>query len=66
LVDACDSILEWRNFQQQTKLDSFFVNIGFKSVQKIQDKSIRCGMEQGIAHQKGKMQKIKQKKKNQI
>ena len=42
LVDACDSILEWRNFQQQTKLDSFFVNIGFKSVQKITKSYLRA------------------------
>jgi len=42
LVDACDSILEWRNFQQQTKLDSFFINIGFKSVQKITKSYLRA------------------------
>lgn len=41
LVDACDSILEWRNFQQQTKLDSFLIDIGVKSIQKITKSYLR-------------------------
>ena len=41
LVDACDSILEWRNFQIQTKIDSFFINLGIKNVQKITKSYLR-------------------------
>jgi len=41
LVDACDSILEWRNFQIQTKTDSFFINLGIKNVQKITKSYLR-------------------------
>ena len=41
LVDACDSILEWRNFQRQTKIDSFFIGLGLKNIQKITKSYLR-------------------------
>ena len=42
LVDACDSILEWRNFQNQTKLDSFLLKLGVKKEQKITKSYLRA------------------------
>ena len=42
LVDACDSILEWRNFQNQTKLDSFLLKLGIKKEQKITKSYLRA------------------------
>jgi len=41
LVDACDSILENRNFQNLTKTDSFFINIGIITPQIIDNKFLR-------------------------
>jgi two-component sensor histidine kinase len=41
LVDACDSILENRNFQIYTKIDSFFLNIGLFKAQKFTPKFLR-------------------------
>jgi len=41
LVDACDSILENRNFQIYTKVDSFFLNIGLFKAQEITPKFLR-------------------------
>ena len=41
LVDACDSILENRNFQIYTKVDSFFLNIGLFKAQKFTPKFLR-------------------------
>ena len=41
LVDACDSILENRNFQIYTKVDSFFLNIGLFKTQEITPKFLR-------------------------
>lgn len=41
LVDACDSILESRNFQIYTKVDSFFLNIGLFKAQKFTPKFLR-------------------------
>jgi len=45
LVDACDSILEWRNFDHKTKLDSFFIRIGLNSEQKITKSYLRKELE---------------------
>ena len=45
LVDACDSILEWRNFDHKTKLDSFFIKIGLKSERKITKPYLRKELE---------------------
>ena len=41
LVDACDSILENRNFQNFTKTDSFFINLGIITPQIIDNKFLR-------------------------
>jgi signal transduction histidine kinase len=41
LVDACDSILENRNFQNFTKSDSFFINLGIITTQIIDNKFLR-------------------------
>ena len=41
LVDACDSILENRNFQNCTKSDSFFINLGLITPQIIDNKFLR-------------------------
>ncbi len=41
LVDACDSILENRNFQNFTKTDSFFINLGIITPQIINNKFLR-------------------------
>jgi len=41
LVDACDSILENRNFQNFTKSDSFLINLGFITPQIIDNKFLR-------------------------
>ena len=41
LVDACDSILENRNFQNLTKTDSFFINLGIITPQIIDNKFLR-------------------------
>jgi len=41
LVDACDSILENRNFQNFTKSDSFFINLGLITPQIIDNKFLR-------------------------
>lgn len=41
LVDACDSILENRNFQNFTKSDSFFINLGIITPQIIDNKFLR-------------------------
>jgi signal transduction histidine kinase len=41
LVDACDSILENRNFQNFTKSDSFFINLGVITPQIIDNKFLR-------------------------
>ena len=41
LVDACDSILENRNFQNVTKTDSFFINLGIITPQIIDNKFLR-------------------------
>lgn len=42
LVDACDSILENRNFQNFTKIDSFFINLGIIKPQIIDNKFLRA------------------------
>lgn len=42
LVDACDSILENRNFQNFTKTDSFFINLGIITPQIIDNKFLRA------------------------
>ena len=41
LVDDCDSILENRNFQNFTKSDSFFINLGLITPQIIDNKFLR-------------------------
>ena len=41
LIDACDSILENRNFQQFSKLDSLFFSMGIRSPQLIDNKFLR-------------------------
>ena len=41
LVDACDSILENRNFQNFSKLDSLFFSLGIKPPQKVDNKFLR-------------------------
>jgi two-component sensor histidine kinase len=41
LIDASDSILEHRNFQQFSKLDSLFISLGITSPQKINNKFLR-------------------------
>jgi hypothetical protein len=41
LVDACDSILENRNFQNFSKLDSLFLNLRMRSPQKIDNTFLR-------------------------
>ena len=41
LVDDCDSILENRNFQNFTKTDSFFINLGIITPQIIDNKFLR-------------------------
>ena len=41
LVDACDSILENRNFQNFTNTDSFFINLGVITPQIIDNKFLR-------------------------
>ena len=41
LVDDCDSILENRNFQNVTKTDSFFINLGIITPQIIDNKFLR-------------------------
>ena len=45
LVDACDSILEWRNFDHKTKLDSFFIRIGLNNERKITKSYLRKELE---------------------
>ena len=42
LVDACDSILENRNFQNFSKLDSLFFGLGIRSPQKVDNKFLRA------------------------
>ena len=41
LVDACDSILEYRNFTHESKLDSILINLGFKKRKTITKKRLR-------------------------
>jgi len=41
LVDACDSILENRNFQNFSKLDSLFLRLGVMSPQRVDNKFLR-------------------------
>ena len=41
LVDACDSILENRNFQNFSKLDSLFLRLGVISPQRVDNKFLR-------------------------
>ena len=45
LVDACDSILEWRNFDQKTKIDSFLISIGLTAERKITKSYLRKELE---------------------
>ena len=45
LVDACDSILENRNFQNFSKLDSLFLNLRIRSLHKIDNKFLRNELE---------------------
>ena len=41
LVDACDSILEYRNFENETKINSFLRRIGVKNQKKITNSYLR-------------------------
>jgi len=41
LVDACDSILENRNFQNFSKLDNFFLKLGIISSQRVDNQFLR-------------------------
>jgi len=41
LVDACDTILENRNFQNFSKLDSLFLNLGIRSPQRADNTFLR-------------------------
>lgn len=45
LVDACDSILEYRNFNAQTKLDSVLIEFGIKKEKKITKSYLREQLE---------------------
>ena len=45
LVDACDSILEYRNFNAKTKFDHFFSNLGFNREKKITNSFLRKELE---------------------
>ena len=45
LVDACDSILEYRNFKPNTKFDQILLNLGFNREKKITNSFLRKELE---------------------